>query len=83
MNIKEYVLSRYHIVLTGEEYQNLEKYLLDNINNLKSNDELKLMIRDYVLQKLNYKNPKFTFSADNTDLEQALLILKNKGKNDK
>jgi len=81
MNIREYIAKTYHIVLSENEYKELEEYLLNNIENINSDNELKSMIRDYIFSNLKDKKVKLAFSSDNSDLKQALLMLKNKHKN--
>ncbi|MDR3585262.1 MAG: hypothetical protein P4L59_08065 [Desulfosporosinus sp.] len=80
MNIKDYIIQTYSIVLNSDDYKTLENYLLSNINEISSEDDLKGQIRNYIFK--NYK-PKLKFGIDNSDLKQALLLLKTKTKNTK
>ena len=79
MDIRKYIVERYGILLNDKELEDLEKYLLEHLVYLDSSTELKNEIQSYVMDKFKGK-VKFKFSADNSDLEQALLILKNKAK---
>ncbi|MDP4143129.1 MAG: hypothetical protein Q8936_01420 [Bacillota bacterium] len=81
MNIREYIIKRYHIVLSENEYKELEEYLLNNIEDINSDSELKSSIRNYIFTNLKDKKINLVFSSDNSDLKQALLMLKNKHKN--
>lgn len=80
MNIKEYIVQKYSVFLNNDEYNKLEKYLLSKINEINSVEDLKRVISNYILK---YYNPTLKFGIDNSDLIQALMLLKEKAKNTK
>jgi len=78
LDIKNYILKWYGIDLTESEENDLLDYLIENSSDIYDQDDLKKFIKLFIYEEHKNERLRVLKEADNSDLRQALKLIKVK-----